>query len=148
MSIDLSGAAKFKGHYVELTPVGSTHIHFKKNDMHYSWKQENVYANGILVAKLWVSFEGEYTMVNHKTQETCVMKYHSPPSLFSKEGYHRVTCLIKDASGMVRYVIDGTFNKSLECFTVLNPKSIASFNQLNELNLDQPKLIWSRTNSQ
>ena len=119
-------------------------LHFKNNNMHYTWNHPSGNAYGMLVGRIWVSFEGEYTILNHKTNEKCEVKLHTPPKLLSKDPVHRVTCLIRDSNNLVQYVIEGTYVHKLERFPVLNPKNISSFKEVDELNLGQPEIIWQR----
>ena len=144
LSYDLTVKSKFHGHYIEIEPIGAIHLHFKKNNTHYTWNQANAYAHGILVGKIWVSVQGEYSIVNHLKNEVCQVKFHQPPALFSKERLHRVTSLVRDSNNLVRHVIEGEYSNKLECSNVLNPKCISSFDEVNEFNLGPSKLIWKR----
>ena len=136
--------AKFKVHYIEVITFGKFHIHFKNTDTHYVCIVPNTNANGILIGRIWVSLHGNCNIVNYKTNEEAIFKFHPPPSLFSKEPIDRVTCIIRDSSNFARYVIEGRYTEKAERFNVLNPKLVTSMEQLNELNLGPAEIIWKR----
>ena len=72
------------------------------------------------------------------------MKFHPPPSYFAKETVNKVTGIIKDANNVAKYVVEGSCTEKVEYSTVLNPQKISSFDELKNLNLSQPRLMWKR----
>lgn len=142
--MNVSFTSKFKGSYVEAEPVGSLHLHFIDTGDYYTWELVKSYINGILTGQILVSQQGEVNVTNHKTQEICQLKYHKAPSYFSKETPNRVTGFIKNKHELTKYVLKGSYVEKLECFSVINPQKITSFEEVDILTLGEKQLLWKR----
>ena len=137
---------KPRGYYFETNCVHKAHLRFKTTKTMYTWCRVPAYAFGILYGKLWVSNEGETQIVNHRTNETCLMKYFPAKSLFSKEPLNRVVCIIRDENMMGKYVIEGDCNDELYFSTVLTPIRVLKISDelLSKLNLSKKILLWKK----
>ena len=137
---------KPRGYYFETNCVHKAHLRFKTTKTMYTWCRVPAYAFGILYGKLWVSNEGETQIVNHRTNETCLMKYFPAKSLFSKEPLNRVVCIIRDRNMIGKYVIDGFSSEQLNYSQILNPQKITSINgdTLSKLNLGPMIMLWKQ----
>ena len=143
-SFDTTVTTKFKGHFIEALPSGQVHLHFNKSGNHYTWSKTKTYVNGILLGKIWISNEGDIDIINHKTKETCQIKYVTPPSYFSKEPQNKITAIIRDSNKYARFILEGTITEQIECSTVMKPKNIESHKEISDLKLSENKLIWKR----
>ena len=112
----------------------------------YTWSRVSSYIYGVLYGKFWISNEGETQIVNHRTNETCLMKYFPAKSLFSKEPLNRVVCIIRDRNMIGKYVIDGFSSEQLNYSQILNPQKITSINgdTLSKLNLGPMIMLWKQ----
>ena len=113
----------------------------------YTWSRVSSYIYGVLYGKFWISNEGETQIVNHRTNETCLMKYFPAKSLFSKEPLNRVISIIRDANLMGKYVIEGFSSEQLNYSRILNPQKITSISgdTLSRLNLTTDKIqLWKQ----
>jgi hypothetical protein len=140
---------KFRGNYVELCFKGAMHLHFKASGFHYTWTKAKAYANGLLTGRLWTSFQGEFPILNHKTNETCSMKYY-PPSSFSSSKPNEVTGIIKDANNRTKYVIDGSCTDAIECLSISFEQSqkFSSFEEFKRnsdfIDKQSRSVIWKK----
>jgi hypothetical protein len=137
-------STKFKGHFLEVQPSGSVHLIFKSTGNHYTWNKVTNYVNGLLYGKIWMSNQGELQIKNHKTQETCDLKYHEPP-YFRNEVTNKVTGRVKDNNNMTNYVLQGSCTDLIECFKVLKPSIVESNDEFKNLSLGPSQILWKRT---
>ena len=72
---------KFRGKYLEVEPLGITHLEFTKSSNHYTWRKVKTVVHNIIIGKLWVENYGEMEIVNHRTMTKCYMKFE-PYSYF------------------------------------------------------------------
>jgi hypothetical protein len=133
-------SSKFRGQYLQIIPLGTSHLEFKKNEHHYTWRKVHTYVRNIIVGKLWIDNVGEMDIVNHKTKDVCHLKYFAY-SYFSREVPRKVTGIITDANNVARYVLNGTWTEQIEGAPVLNPQVVTDNTQLNT---GASKVLWRR----
>ena len=134
---------KFKGNYLEAFTNGSYSLKFFKTGDCYSWNGVKTFVNNIIVGHLWINFQGEMNIINHRTNEICSLKYF-PYSYFSKDPANKIQGVIKDTKSVVRYVLEGICTEKLECSKILNPQKIGSFDDVKKLEKGSPILLWKR----
>ncbi|KJE96930.1 hypothetical protein CAOG_09049 [Capsaspora owczarzaki ATCC 30864] len=109
---DFGMISKFRGKYLQIVPVGITHLTFENGD-HYTWRKVTTTVHNIIVGKLWIDQHGEMEIVNHTTKERCSMKYYAY-SYFSSEKPRKVTGEVMDETGKCKIELLGTWDESLE----------------------------------
>ncbi|CAH8856852.1 unnamed protein product [Trichobilharzia szidati] len=118
---EFSMTTKFRGKYLQINPVGTCHLVFRRTGHHYTWQKIPMTVHNIIVGRLWIDNSGEMDIINHNTGEKCHLSY-KPYSYFSSEKPRRVTGAVLDKSGAVRYVLNGTWDDSLEYAPVLTAR--------------------------
>ncbi len=68
-------SSKFRGKYLQVTPLDITHLEFSSSGNHYTWKKVTTTVHNIIVGKLWVDHHGDMTITNHKTGDKCHLKF-------------------------------------------------------------------------
>ncbi|XP_031562541.1 oxysterol-binding protein 1-like isoform X2 [Actinia tenebrosa] len=107
---------KFRGQFFKVIPTGMCHLKFKTNGHHFSWKKPITTIHNILVGSLYVDQEGDVLVTNHQTRETCTM--HFTPVRKAQEKFTVVKGEVKDADSNIRYIVNGSWDRSLECTPV------------------------------
>ena len=51
--------SKFKGKYLEVEPLGITHLEFPGSGNHYTWRKVKTIVHNIVIGKLWIDNCGE-----------------------------------------------------------------------------------------
>lgn len=143
LSFDVTMVSKFRGNYIEILTNGVNRLKFNKTGNYYTWGHAKTYANNIIVGHLWINFQGEMNIINHRTNEICSLKYF-PYSYFSKDPANKIQGVVKDTKNVVRYVLEGICTEKLECSKVLNPQKIGSFDDVKKLEKGSPILLWKR----
>lgn len=141
MHQDFTMTSRFRGKYLSVIPIGYTHVKFtngQKNE--YIFKKVTTTVHNIIVGKLWIDNHGEMVIENHATGDKCFLKFHVY-SYFSREPPRRVTGLVKDGSGKVRFIIQGTWDKSLDMLKVIKGSSDNGDKSVFET--DQPRRMWT-----
>jgi hypothetical protein len=133
-------SSKFRGQYLQIVPLGTSHLEFKKTGHHYTWRKITTFVRNIIVGKLWIDNVGEMDIINHKTKDVCHLKYF-PYSYFSREPPRKVTGIITDSNNVARYVLNGTWTEQIEGAPVLNPQVVTEQTQLNT---GASKILWKR----
>jgi hypothetical protein len=134
-------ASKFRGKYLQIIPLGIAHLLFPKSGNHYTWRKVTTTVNNIIVGRLWVDNHGDMDIKNHKTGDNCHLKYYAY-SYFSREVPRKVSGVITDASGIVRYVLSGTWDSKIEGAKVLNGDEVAKSKV--EYVTGESKVLWQR----
>nr|CAB3264582.1 oxysterol-binding protein-related protein 2-like [Phallusia mammillata] len=75
---------KFWGKTVEIEPKGILTLHFPQHDETYTWTNPKCSVHNIVVGKLWIEQHGVMDIVNHKTNEKCVVTF-KPYSWFRND---------------------------------------------------------------
>jgi len=133
-------SSKFRGQYLQIVPLGTSHLEFKKTGHHFTWRKVATFVKNIIVGKLWIDNVGEMDIVNHKTKDVCHLKFF-PYSYFSREPPRKVTGIITDSNNVARYVLNGTWTEQIEGAPVLNPQIVTEQTQLNT---GTSKVLWRR----
>ncbi|CAH8577017.1 unnamed protein product [Heterobilharzia americana] len=118
---EFSMTTKFRGKYLQINPVGTCHLVFRRTGHHYTWQKIPMTVHNIIVGRLWIDNSGEMDIINHNTGEKCHLSY-KPYSYFSNEKPRRVTGAVLDKSGAVRFVLNGTWDDSLEYAPVVSAR--------------------------
>jgi hypothetical protein len=81
----------------------------------------------LLTGRLWTNFQGEISIINHKANETCMVKFYPPSSVRANE----VVGLIRDSQGHTKYVLDGSCTDVVKCSPVKleHSKKFSSFEE-------------------
>ncbi|KAF4074153.1 hypothetical protein AMELA_G00236260 [Ameiurus melas] len=87
---EITIASKFRGKYLSIMPLGAIHLQFHASGNHYVWRKVTSTVHNIIVGKLWIDQSGDIDIVNHRTKETCQLKF-SPYSYFSREVPRKVS---------------------------------------------------------
>jgi hypothetical protein len=133
-------SSKFRGQYLQIIPLGTAHLEFKKTGYHYTWRKIVTFVRNIIVGKLWIDNVGEMDIINHTTKDMCHLKYFAY-SYFSREPPRKVTGIITDSNNVARYVLNGTWTEQIEGAPVLNPQVVT---QQTQLNTGKSKILWKR----
>lgn len=133
-------SSKFRGQYLQIIPLGTSHLEFKKTGHHYTWRKVATFVRNVIVGKLWIDHVGEMDIINHKTKDVCHLKFF-PYSYFTKDPPRKVTGIITDSNNVARYVLNGTWSEQMEGAPVLNPQVVT---QQTQLNTGTSKVLWRR----
>jgi len=114
-----SMTSKFRGKYLQVFPIGTTHFVVKSTGHHYTWNKVCTTVHNIIVGKLWVDQSGEIVVKEHKTGASARVKFH-PYSYFSRETPRRVTGGVFSPDGSPKYELQGTWDNSMSCAEVLS----------------------------
>lgn len=134
-------SSKFRGKYLQIIPLGISHLLFSKSGNHYTWRKVTTTVHNIIVGHLWVDNHGEMDIVNHTTGDRCHLKY-TPYSYFSRDTPRKVTGVITDSSDVAKYVLSGTWDDKLEGARVLNTVKTGKGNVVYETG--ETKVLWQR----
>jgi len=115
---DFSMTSKFRGKYLQIFPIGTSHCIFKETGHHFTWNKVCTTVHNIIVGKLWVDQSGEITLKEHTTGATGNVKFH-PYSYFSRDVPRRITGGTFTPSGEVKFALKGTWDQSMEYSKVL-----------------------------
>ena len=58
--------SKFKGKYLEVEPLGITHLEFPSSGNHYTWRKVKTIVHNIVIGKLWIDNCGEMEVYKKK----------------------------------------------------------------------------------
>ncbi|CAH8526345.1 unnamed protein product [Dicrocoelium dendriticum] len=136
---DFSMSTKFRGKYLQINPIGTCHLVFRNTGYHYTWKKIPMTVHNIIVGRLWIDNSGEMDIINHSLGEKCHLSYKAY-SYFSNETPRRVTGAVTDRSGAVRYIINGTWDTSLEYAPVLTSRTTRNGKPV--LETGDSRLLW------
>ncbi|KAL8613978.1 hypothetical protein ACOMHN_023213 [Nucella lapillus] len=109
---------KFRGRYIQITPMGMAHLKFSGSGHHYTWRKVTTTVHNIIVGRLWVDNEGVMDITNHTTGDVCTLKYQAY-SYFSREPHRKVTGVVKDKKGVDHWTLSGTWCSHIEAAPVL-----------------------------
>ncbi|XP_069047555.1 oxysterol-binding protein 1 isoform X3 [Lepisosteus oculatus] len=115
---EIALASKFRGKYLSIMPLGTTHCIFAKSLNHYTWKKVTTTVHNIIVGKLWIDQSGEIDVINHKTGDRCHLKF-APYSYFSRDVARKVTGVVTDSSGKAHFILSGTWDEKMEFSRVM-----------------------------
>ncbi|XP_075218829.1 oxysterol binding protein isoform X2 [Lycorma delicatula] len=111
--------SKFRGKYLQVTPLGTAHLIFNKSGNHYTWRKVTTTVHNIIVGKLWVDQHGDMDIINHADGSKCHLSY-IPYSYFNRDTQRKVKGCVMDKDGKVRWIINGTWDNQIEIAPVIS----------------------------
>ena len=136
---DINLQSKFRGQYLQILPIGTCHLQLR-NGVHFTWNRVSTFVNNIILGKLWIENVGDVKIFNHKTMDSCCIKYH-PNSYFSRESKNKVTAVVTDSKNIARYLIRGSWSDKVEGGPIVNPQE---YSEKREFKVDEWKVLWER----
>jgi len=133
-------SSKFKGKYLEVEPLGITHLEFTRSGNHYTWRKVKTVVHNIVIGKLWIDQHGEMEVVNHRTGDKCYMKFE-PYSYFGGTP-KKVTGTIMSKDQKVEWVLNGTWDNKMEGSKVIGEAMVKG---KSSLEIGESKLLWKKT---
>uniref|UniRef100_A0A8C7MAH6 Oxysterol binding protein 2b n=1 Tax=Oncorhynchus kisutch TaxID=8019 RepID=A0A8C7MAH6_ONCKI len=143
---EITIASKFRGKYLSIMPLGAIHLQFHSSGNHYVWRKVTSTVHNIIVGKLWIDQSGDIEIVNHRTKETCQLKF-SPYSYFSREVPRKVTGVVSDSGGQAHYILSGTWDDKIESSRIVQSSKGGSGSEGKQKTVYQtlsPKLLWKK----
>uniref|UniRef100_A0A667YGC2 Oxysterol-binding protein n=2 Tax=Myripristis murdjan TaxID=586833 RepID=A0A667YGC2_9TELE len=143
---EITIASKFRGKYLSIMPLGAIHLQFHSSGNHYVWRKVTSTVHNIIVGKLWIDQSGEIEIVNHRTKDTCQLKF-SPYSYFSREVPRKVTGVVADSGGQAHYILSGTWDDKIESAKIIQSSRGGSGSEGKQKTVYQtlsPKLLWKK----
>ncbi|XP_023322727.1 oxysterol-binding protein 1 [Eurytemora carolleeae] len=131
--------SKFKGKYLEIEPIGITHLEFPKTGNHYTWRKVKTVVHNIVIGKLWIDNCGDMEVVNHRTNDKCYMKFE-PYSYFGGTP-KKVTGTVNSSADKVEWVLNGTWDSKLEGSKVIGEAIVKG---KSSLEIGTSKVLWKR----
>lgn len=111
--------SKFRGKYLQVTPLGTAHLIFNKSGNHYTWRKVTTTVHNIIVGKLWVDQHGDMDIINHTDGSKCHLSY-IPYSYFNRDSQRKVKGCVMDKEGKVKWIINGTWDNQIEIAPVIS----------------------------
>ncbi|KAI1293548.1 Oxysterol-binding protein 1 [Halotydeus destructor] len=133
-------SSKFRGKYLQVTPIDISHLDFAETGNHYTWRKVTTTVHNIVVGKLWIDNCGEMTITNHSTGDKCQLSF-IPYSYFSRESPRKVTGVVVDKEGVAKWVLNGAWDNKIEASKVIKSSSSKGKPVLETAT---PKLLWKR----
>ncbi|KAF3695791.1 Oxysterol-binding protein 2 Oxysterol-binding protein-related protein 4 [Channa argus] len=143
---EITIASKFRGKYLSIMPLGAIHLQFHASGNHYVWRKVTSTVHNIIVGKLWIDQSGDIEIVNHRTKETCQLKF-SPYSYFSRDVPRKVTGVVADSGGQAHYILSGTWDDKMESAKIIQSSRGGSGSEGKQKTVYQtlsPKLLWKK----
>ncbi|XP_041692304.1 oxysterol-binding protein 2-like isoform X3 [Coregonus clupeaformis] len=143
---EITIASKFRGKYLSIMPLGAIHLQFHSSGNHYVWRKVTSTVHNIIVGKLWIDQSGDIEIVNHRTMETCQLKF-SPYSYFSRDVPRKVTGVVSDSGGQAHYILSGTWDDKIESSKIVQSSKGGSGSEGKQKTVYQtlsPKLLWKK----
>ncbi|KAM6965508.1 oxysterol-binding protein 2 [Aplochiton taeniatus] len=143
---EITIASKFRGKYLSIMPLGAIHLQFHSSGHHYVWRKVTSTVHNIIVGKLWIDQSGDIEIANHRTKETCQLKF-SPYSYFSRDVPRKVTGVVSDSGGQAHYILSGTWDDKIESAKIVQSSRGGSGSEGKQKTVYQtlsPKLLWKK----
>ncbi|GMS89356.1 hypothetical protein PENTCL1PPCAC_11531, partial [Pristionchus entomophagus] len=115
---DFTMTSRFRGKYLSVIPIGHTHVTFSASGNHYTYKKITTTVHNIIVGKLWIDNHGDMEITNHTTGDKCTLKF-AQYSYFGRDIPRKVSGFVKDSSGNVKYVMQGTWDDHMDMLKVM-----------------------------
>jgi len=131
--------SKFKGKYLEVEPLGITHLEFTNSGNHYTWRKVKTVVHNIVIGKLWIDQHGEMEVVNHTKGDKCYMKFE-PYSYFGGTP-KKVTGTVTNTDGKVEWVLNGTWDSKMEGSKVIGEAMVKG---KSSLEIGTSKVLWKK----
>lgn len=130
--------SKFKGKYLEVEPLGITHLEFPKTGNHYTWRKVKTIVHNIVIGKLWIDQVGEMEVINHRTGDKCHLKYE-PYSYFAGVA-KKVHGTVMNKDEKVEWVVNGTWDSKFEGAKVIGESK--GKGRSTSLEVGPSRLLW------
>uniref|UniRef100_H3DEJ2 Oxysterol-binding protein n=1 Tax=Tetraodon nigroviridis TaxID=99883 RepID=H3DEJ2_TETNG len=143
---EITIASKFRGKYLSIMPLGAIHLQFHSSGNRYVWRKVTSTVHNIIVGKLWIDQSGDIEIVNHRTRDTCQLKF-SPYSYFSKDVPRKVTGVVADSAGQANYILSGTWDDKIESAKIIQSSRGGGGTEGKQKTVYQtlpPKLLWKK----
>ncbi|XP_056274253.1 oxysterol-binding protein 2 isoform X2 [Pseudoliparis swirei] len=143
---EITIASKFRGKYLSIMPLGAIHLQFHSSGNQYVWRKVTSTVHNIIVGKLWIDQSGDIEIVNHRTKETCQLKF-SPYSYFSRDVPRKVTGVVSDSGGQAHYILSGTWDDKIESAKIVQSSRGGSGSEGKQKTVYQtlsPKPLWKK----
>ena len=125
---------------MQVVPKGMAHLEFKESGNHYTWRRVTTSVHNLGVGTLWIEHHGEMDIKNHTTGDNCHLTF-TPYRKFSSAAFKQVSGVITDASGEVRYMLEGKWDEKIEGSPVVE---IVQGWTSTEYKTGEKKLLWER----
>ncbi|KAL0965600.1 hypothetical protein UPYG_G00283410 [Umbra pygmaea] len=138
--------SKFRGKYISIMPLGCIHLQFHSSGNHYVWGKVTSTVHNIIVGKLWIDQSGDIEIVNHRTKDTCHLKF-VPYSYFSRDIPRKVTGVVTDSEGTAHYILSGTWDDKMESAKIVESSRGCSGSEGKQKTVYQtlqPKVLWKK----
>uniref|UniRef100_A0A8C5EII4 Oxysterol-binding protein n=1 Tax=Gouania willdenowi TaxID=441366 RepID=A0A8C5EII4_GOUWI len=141
---EITIASKFRGKYLSIMPLGAIHLQFHSSGNHYVWRKVTSTVHNIIVGKLWIDQSGDIEIANHRTKETCQLKF-SPYSYFSRDVPRKVTGVVADSNGQAHYILSGTWDDKMESAKIVqSSRGGSEGKQKTVYQTLSPKVLWKK----
>lgn len=110
--------SKFRGKYLSVYPIGSSHLVLHRSRSHYTWNRVATTIHNIIVGSPWIDQSGEMKVTNHTSSEEGLLEFHAY-SYFSTEKQRKVRGSVKDSSGKVQFKLSGYWDEKIESARVI-----------------------------
>ena len=82
--------SKFKGKYLEVEPLGITHLEFPGSGNHYTWRKVKTIVHNIVIGKLWVDqgWMKIFQATKLSTSVFMLLKFYMKSFLITKQDPH------------------------------------------------------------
>uniref|UniRef100_A0A673WPZ6 Oxysterol-binding protein n=1 Tax=Salmo trutta TaxID=8032 RepID=A0A673WPZ6_SALTR len=138
--------SKFRGKYISVMPLGCIHLQFHSSGNHYVWGKVTSTVHNIIVGKLWIDQSGDIEIVNHRTKDTCHLKF-VPYSYFSRDLPRKVTGVVADSEGTAHHILSGTWDEKMESAKIVESSRGCGGSEGKQKTVYQtlqPKLLWKK----
>uniref|UniRef100_A0A673XA65 Oxysterol-binding protein n=1 Tax=Salmo trutta TaxID=8032 RepID=A0A673XA65_SALTR len=138
--------SKFRGKYISVMPLGCIHLQFHSSGNHYVWGKVTSTVHNIIVGKLWIDQSGDIEIVNHRTKDTCHLKF-VPYSYFSRDLSRKVTGVVADSEGTAHHILSGTWDDKMESAKIVESSRGCGGSEGKQKTLYQtlqPKVLWKK----
>jgi len=139
---DFTMTSKFRGNELSVIPIGMAHVQFPSHGDDYSFRKVTTTVHNIIVGKLWIDNHGDMSIDNHRTGDKCRLKF-SPYSYFSRDVPRKVSGVVQDRDGVVKWLIQGTWDKQIDILKVTKGTT-ASLDKVEKSVFETlpPRSIW------
>lgn len=134
--------SKFRGKYIQVVPLGNSHIEFTASGNKFSWRKVTTTVHNIIVGKLWVDNHGDMEIVGEQNarEYKCHLKY-LPYSYFTRDSQRRIKGVVMNPQKQVKWVLNGTWDNKMELAQVTG---VSGSDENPVYKTGNYKTIWQR----
>ncbi|KAJ3088393.1 hypothetical protein HK102_008853 [Quaeritorhiza haematococci] len=147
--------SKFWAKSLELHPLGTCHVQLPLHSSssaasleHFTWRKVTTSVQNLIVGKMWIDHYGDMVVRNWRTGEEAVITFKSRNTgggWFGGggggggggNGEPTLSGVVKDASGIVRWEVKGSWDDALIAYPAAAGKNTPAF-------LRKPLTLWNR----